>query len=54
MAFSSKCRIWLEERVFAWVVDFSRNVDNALATVRLWCEDANVELSEILTVRFGL
>lgn len=35
---------------FIWVADFSRNPEHALATVRLWCKDANVELNEILTV----
>jgi len=36
--------------VFIWVADFSRNPEHALATVRLWCKDANVELVKILTV----
>jgi multimeric flavodoxin WrbA len=36
--------------VFIWVADFSRNPEHALAEVRLWCKDANVELVEALTV----
>jgi multimeric flavodoxin WrbA len=36
--------------VFIWVADFSRNSEHALAIVRLWCKDANVELVKILTV----
>jgi len=36
--------------VFIWVADFSRNSEHALAEVRLWCKDANVELVEALTV----
>ena len=36
--------------VFIWVADFSRNPESALATIRLWCRDANVELIEVLTV----
>jgi multimeric flavodoxin WrbA len=36
--------------VFIWVADFSRNPEPALATIRLWCRDANVELIEVLTV----
>jgi multimeric flavodoxin WrbA/GNAT superfamily N-acetyltransferase len=35
---------------FIWVADFSRNPEHALATIRLWCKDANVELVEMLTV----
>jgi hypothetical protein len=36
--------------IFIWVADFSRNPECALATIRLWCKDANVELADILTV----
>ena len=36
--------------VFIWVADFSRNSEHALATVRLWCKDANVELVKVLIV----
>jgi hypothetical protein len=36
--------------VFIWVADFSRNLELALTSVRLWCKDANVELVKILTV----
>jgi multimeric flavodoxin WrbA len=36
--------------VFIWVADFSRNPEHALATMRLWCKDANVELVDVLTV----
>jgi len=36
--------------VFIWVADFSRNSEHALATIRLWRKDANVELVKILTV----
>ena len=34
--------------VFIWVADFSRNPGHALAPVRLWCKDANVELIDTL------
>jgi len=34
--------------VFIWVADFSRDPEHALATIRLWCRDANVELVESL------
>ena len=36
--------------IFVWVADFSRNPEHALATIRLWCKDANVELVDVLTV----
>jgi hypothetical protein len=29
---------------------FSRNLENALATIRLWCKDANVGLVDVLNV----
>ena len=35
---------------FIWVADFSRNPEHALAMIRLWCKDANVELVETLIV----
>jgi hypothetical protein len=35
---------------FIWVADFARNPEHALATIRLWCKDANVELVETLIV----
>ena len=36
--------------IFIWVADFSRNPEHALATIRLWCKDANVDLVETLIV----
>lgn len=36
--------------IFIWVADFSRSPEHALATMRLWCKDANVELAESLIV----
>ncbi len=36
--------------LFIWVADFSRNPEHALAMIRLWCKDANVELIETLIV----
>ncbi|MDO9575048.1 MAG: flavodoxin family protein [bacterium] len=36
--------------VFIWIADFSRNPEHALAMIRLWCKDANVELVETLVV----
>jgi hypothetical protein len=36
--------------IFIWVADFSRNPECALATLRLWCKDANIELVDVLTV----
>ena len=36
--------------IFIWVADSSRNPECALATIRLWCKDANVELVNVLTV----
>jgi multimeric flavodoxin WrbA len=35
---------------FIWVADFTRNPEHALATIRLWCKDANVALVETLIV----
>jgi hypothetical protein len=32
------------------VADFTRDPKHALATIRLWCKDANVELVETLIV----
>lgn len=34
--------------VFIWVADFSIHPEHALAPVRLWCKDANVELIDTL------
>jgi multimeric flavodoxin WrbA len=46
-----KSRVRKKKRgIFIWVADFSRNPEHALATVRLWCKDANVELVDVLTV----
>lgn len=46
-----KSRVKKRKRgIFIWVADFSRNPECALATIRLWCKDANVELADILTV----
>jgi hypothetical protein len=46
---SFKSRIRKRKKgVFIWVADFSRNPGHALATVRLWCRDVNVELVETL------
>jgi multimeric flavodoxin WrbA len=36
--------------ILIWVADFSRNPEHALATIRLWCKDANVQLADVLTV----
>ena len=36
--------------IFIWIATFSRNPEHTLATIRLWCKDANVELVEALTV----
>jgi N-acetylglutamate synthase-like GNAT family acetyltransferase len=36
--------------IFIWVADFTRDPKHALATIRLWCKDANVELVETLIV----
>jgi multimeric flavodoxin WrbA len=46
-----KSRVKKRKRgIFIWVADFSRNPEHALATMRLWCKDANVELVDVLTV----
>jgi len=46
-----KSRIRKRKRgIFIWVADFSRNSEHALATIKLWCKDANVELVKILMV----
>jgi multimeric flavodoxin WrbA len=46
-----KPRIQKKKRgAFIWVADFSRNPEHALATVKLWCKDANVELADTLIV----
>jgi hypothetical protein len=46
-----KSRVKKRKRgIFIWVADFSRNPEHALATIRLWCKDANVELADVLTV----
>jgi len=36
--------------VFIWVADFSRNPEHALAMMKLWCKDANVDLADTLVV----
>ena len=36
--------------IFIWVADFSRDPEPALASIRLWCKDANVELVDTLIV----
>ena len=36
--------------VFIWVADSSRNPEHALAIMKLWCKDANVELVETMIV----
>ena len=36
--------------VFIWVADSSRNPEHALAIIKLWCKDANVELVETMIV----
>ncbi|MEA3432537.1 MAG: flavodoxin family protein [candidate division WOR-3 bacterium] len=36
--------------IFIWVADFSRNPEHALAMIRFWCKDANVELVDTLIV----
>jgi multimeric flavodoxin WrbA len=46
-----KSRVRKKKRgIFIWVADFSRNPEHALATIRLWCKDVNVELVDVLTV----
>jgi multimeric flavodoxin WrbA len=46
-----KSRIQKRKRgVFIWVADFSRSPEYALATMRLWCKDANIELVDVFTV----
>ncbi len=39
-----------KEGIFIWVADFSRNPEHALASVKLWFKDANVELVDTLIV----
>ena len=36
--------------VFVWVADSSRNPEHALGMIRLWCNDAKVELVETMIV----
>jgi hypothetical protein len=36
--------------IFVWVADFSRNPEPALATIRLWCKDAGIDLIDVFTV----
>lgn len=36
--------------VFIWVADLSRDPQHALATIKLWCKDANVDLIHTLIV----
>jgi multimeric flavodoxin WrbA len=46
-----KSRLRKKKRgIFIWIADFSRNPEHALATIRLWCKDANVDLVDVLTV----
>jgi multimeric flavodoxin WrbA len=48
---SFKSRVKKRKRgVFLWVADFSRNPECALATIRVWFKDANIELVEVMTV----
>jgi multimeric flavodoxin WrbA len=39
--------------IFIWVADMSRNPEHALAVMRLWCSDANVDLAETLIVTYA-
>mgnify|MGYP005838917019 CR=1 FL=1 len=36
--------------VRGWLADFSRDPRSALATIRLWCKDASIELIDTLIV----
>ncbi|HIQ01232.1 MAG TPA: flavodoxin family protein [Anaerolineales bacterium] len=36
--------------IFIWVADFSRDPEHALAMMRLWCKDVNLELVDALIV----
>jgi multimeric flavodoxin WrbA len=46
-----KSRVKKRKRgIFIWVADSSRNPECVLATMRLWCKDANVDLVNVLTV----
>jgi len=36
--------------VFVWVADSSRNPQHALAMIKLWCKDANIQLTGSLIV----
>jgi len=47
--FRSKVRK-CKKGIFIWVADFSRDPKHRLATIRLWCNDANVELVDTLIV----
>ncbi len=48
---SFKSRVKKRKRgIFIWVADFSRNPECALATIRVWCKDANVELVDVVAV----
>ena len=46
-----KSRVKKRKRgIFIWVADFSRNPEHALAAIKLWFKDANVELADVLIV----
>ena len=49
VTFRSKIRK-RKKGIFIWVADFSRDPKHALATIRLWCNDVNVELVDTLIV----
>jgi multimeric flavodoxin WrbA len=36
--------------IFVWIADFSGNPEHALASVRLWFKDANIELANALII----
>ena len=36
--------------IFIWVADFSRKPECAVATIRVWFKDANMELVDVMTV----
>lgn len=49
--FYFKSRVAKKKRgIFIWVADSSRNPEHALAMIKLWCQDANVELIETMIV----
>jgi multimeric flavodoxin WrbA len=49
VAFRSKMQK-RKRALFIWVADFARTPEHALASIRLWCKDANIEIVDKMII----